>query len=651
MTLVPTATPRASHATPTAQPPVDRSVLIHAIELQNQGQDAAAEQLLLRFLNQSPSDPVALYSIAVIWLRRQDNAAALALLERAVQSAAQFAPLWFAHATALVNAGRRDEALQSYQRAIDLQPDFADALINSGVLLRDLQQHVAALTRFQQVLALQPDNVLALSNAATLMTEFKRGEEAIALLERLVQLAPQHDYALGMLCHEKLQGCDWRGIEALSRQVIDGVHAGWRSSKSLGLMAISDSAEAHQRCARLFAQQRYPIHPAPLWTGQRYRHDRIRVAYVSPDLREHPVGHLMAGIFERHDRTRFETIGVSLGVDDGSRLRERMTRAFDQFLDARQMTSAQIAAWLREREVDIVIDLAGYTADSRADIFTRRPAPVQVNFLGYPGTMGLSCMDYILADRHVIPPEHWRFYDERVVYLPDAYLPPASNLQIAETTPSRADCGLPPTGVVFCSFNHDYKILPAVFAVWMRLLLQVPGSVLWLMSRSERSQRNLRASAQAAGIDPDRLVFAQRVPRVEDHLARYRVADLFLDTHPYNAHSTAADALLAGLPVLTCSGQSFPSRVAGSLLQAAGLPELVTHTVADYEQLALTLAHDPARLVALKARLMERQRDSALFDVDAFTRHLETAYLAMWRQAQLGGARDALSAPAAATSA
>lgn len=646
MTKVPTATSRASAPAPTL--PVDRSVLIRAIELQNQGHVAPAEQLLLHYLTQAPTDPVAIYSLAVIWLRMPNPAPALDLLERAVNAGTDFAPLWFAHATVLVKVGRRDDALRSYQRAIDLKPDYADAMINSGVLLRDLQQHVAALTRFQQVLALQPDNVIALANAATLMTEFKRGEEAVAMLERLVQLAPEHDYALGMLCHEKLQGCDWQGFEALSQRVIDGVRAGRRSSKSLGLMALSDSAEDHQRCARLFAQQRYPAAAAPLWTGERYRHDRIRVAYVSPDLREHPVGHLMAGIFERHDKHRFETIGLSLGVDDGSRLRERMTRAFDQFIDARQMTAVQIAALLREREIDIVVDLAGYTADSRAEIFTWRPAPVQVNFLGYPGTMGLSCMDYILADRHVVPPEHWRFYDEQVVYLPDAYLPPASNLQIAEATPSRADCGLPPAGVVFCSFNHDYKILPAVFAVWMRLLQQVPGSVLWLMSRSERSQRNLRASAQAAGIDPDRLVFAQRVPRVEDHLARYRVADLFLDTHPYNAHSTAADALLAGLPVLTCSGQSFPSRVAGSLLQAAGLPELVTHTVADYEQLALALARDPDRLAALKARLAERQRDSALFDVDAFTRHLETAYIAMWRQSQLGGARDALSAPAVA---
>lgn len=648
MTMAPTAAPRASAETSSPMPTVDRSVLVRAIELQNQGHVLPAEQLLVHYLSQIPGDPVALYSLAVIWLKRPDITPALGLLERAVTVASDFAPLWFAHATALVNVGRRDEALVSYQRAIDLKPDYVEALINSGVLLRDLQQHVVALARFQQALATQPDNVIALSNAATLLIEFKRGEDAVVLLERLLAISPNHDYAPGMLCHEKLQGCDWRGFEGLSQRVIEGIRAGQRSSKSLGLMAISDSAEDHQRSARLFAQQRYPVTAVPLWRGERYRHDRIRLAYVSPDLREHPVGHLMAGIFERHDKTHFETVAISLGIDDGSRLRERMVRSFDRFIDARTMTAPQIAALMRELEIDVAVDLAGYTADSRSDIFTHRPAPVQVNYLGYPGTLGTTCMDYILADRHVIPAEHRQHYDEQVVYLPDAYLPPASGLAIAEATPDRADCGLPATGVVFCSFNHDYKILPAVFAVWMRLLLQVPGSVLWLMSRSERSQTNLRASAQAAGVDPARLVFAQRVPRVEDHLARYRLADLFLDTHPYNAHSTAADALLAGLPVLTCSGQSFPSRVAGSLLHAAGLPELITHSIEDYERLALELARDPTRLAALKARLAEQQRGCVLFDVDGFTRHLEATYIAMWRQTQLGDARDALSCPAVA---
>ncbi|MEY8878674.1 MAG: acetylglucosamine transferase, partial [Leptothrix sp. (in: b-proteobacteria)] len=367
-----------------------------------------------------------------------------------------------------------------------------------------------------------------------------------------------------------------------------------------------------------------------------------------PDLREHPVGHLMAGVFERHDKSRFETIAISLGIDDGSRLRGRMQACFDRFIDARAMSSRQIAELMRTLEIDVAVDLAGFTSDSRSDVFGLRPAPVQVNYLGYPGTLGTTYMDYIVADRHVIPPEHQRFYDEQVVYLPDAYLPPAADVQISDRTPSRAECGLPEQGVVFCSFNHDYKISPHMFALWMRLLKRVPGSVLWLMSRAELSQRNLRRSAAEQGVAPERLIFAQRVPRVEDHLARYRQADLFLDTHPYNAHTTAADALLAGLPVLTCMGNAFPARVAGSLLHAAGLPELVTHSPDEYESLAFALATEPARLTMLRHKLAEQRSSSALFDIQAFCRHLETTYIAMWRQAQLGGARDALCSAAAA---
>ncbi|MFM2057733.1 MAG: hypothetical protein RLY71_2118 [Pseudomonadota bacterium] len=625
---------------------VDRTVLIQAIELQNQGQIDQAERLFQIYLDHHPNDPAALYSLAVILLRRPDLAAALQLLERAVQVAAGFAPLWFAHATALQSAGRRDEALQSYQRAIDLQPDYTEAFINSGVLLREMLCHAQALERFQRVLAFRPDYEMALANCATLLVEFKRGEEAMAMLERLLALNPDYDFGVGMLAYEKLHACDWRGFDVLAERVVSGLRAGRRSSKSLGLMAITDSAADHQRCAQLFSAQRYPAAPVPLWRGERYRHDRIRLAYVSPDLREHPVGHLMAGVFERHDKSRFETIAISLGIDDGSRLRGRMQACFDRFIDARAMSSRQIAELMRTLEIDVAVDLAGFTSDSRSDVFGFRPAPVQVNYLGYPGTLGTTYMDYIVADRHVIPPEQQRFYDEQVVYLPDAYLPPAADVQIAERTPSRAECGLPEQGVVFCSFNHDYKISPHMFALWMRLLRRVPGSVLWLMSRAELSQRNLRRSAAEQGVAPERLIFAQRVPRVEDHLARYRQADLFLDTHPYNAHTTAADALLAGLPVLTCMGNAFPARVAGSLLHAAGLPELVTHSPDEYEALAFALATDPARLVALRHKLAEQRGSSALFDIQSFCRHLETAYIAMWRQAQLGGARDALcSAP------
>ncbi|BDI06148.1 tetratricopeptide repeat protein [Sphaerotilus microaerophilus] len=639
---------RPSTAAPPAQadaPAVpDRAVLVRAIELQNAGQVDEAERLFRHYLDHFPLDPAALYSLAVILLRRPDTPAVLALLAPAVQQGVAFAPVWFAHGTALQNQGRREEALASYDRALALQSDYTEVLINSGVLLRELHRHGPALERFNRVLITKPNHETALANCAVLLTEFKRSEDAQRMLERLLAINPDYDYGLGLLAYERLHVCDWREADALQERIVEGVRAGRRSCKSLGLMAMSDSAADHQRCAQIFAAQRYPRSAQPLWRGDRYRHERIRLAYVSPDLREHPVGHLMAGIFERHDRRRFETIAISIGTDDGSPLRSRIQGAFDRFIDARPMASRQVAELMRELEVDVAVDLAGFTSDSRSDIFSHRPAPVQVNYLGYPGTLGTDYMDYIVADRHVIPPEHHGFYNEQVVYLPDAYLPPAVGVQIAERTPTRAECGLPEDAVVFCSFNHDYKISPHMFAVWMRLLAQVPGSVLWLMSRSELSQRHLREEAAKAGVDPARLVFAQRVPRVEDHLARYRQADLFLDTHPYNAHTTAADALLAGLPVLTWRGQAFPARVAASLLHAAGLPELVTDSLAGYEALALQLARDPARRAGLRQHLAEHSHQGqALFDTAGFTRDLEAIYVAMWRRSQLGGARDALA--------
>lgn len=622
----------------------DRTLLIRGIELQAAGQYDAAEPLFRQYLGQVPLDPAGLYSLAVTLLKRGDHPGALEVLAPAVQAGLAFAPVWFAHGTALQNLGRRDEALVAYDRALTLQPDYTEVLINSGVLLRDMHRHGQALERFNRVLITRPDHETALANCAVLLTEFKRSEDAQRMMGRLLALNPDYDYGVGLLAYERLHVCDWHDAAQLHEQVIAGVRAGKRACKSLGLMAISDSAADHQRCAQVFAAHRYPLSDRPLWTGERYRHDRIRLAYVSPDLREHPVGHLMAGIFERHDRRRFELIAVSIGTDDGSPLRSRIQGAFDRFVDARPMGSRQVAELMRDLEVDVAVDLAGFTSDSRSDIFSHRPAPVQVNYLGYPGTLGTQYMDYIVADRHVIPPEHRGFYDEQVVYLPDAYLPPAVGVAIAERTPTRAECGLPEDAVVFCSFNHDYKISPHMFALWMRLLQQVPGSVLWLMSRSELSQRHLREEAAKAGIDAARLVFAQRVPRVEDHLARYRQADLFLDTHPYNAHTTAADALLAGLPVVTYRGQSFPSRVAASLLHSAGLPELATDSLADYEALALALARDPQRRAALRRTLAERAaQGQALFDTAGFTRDLEAIYVAMWRKTQLGGAHDALA--------
>ncbi len=632
---------------PVSAPPApvpETNVLIQGLELQNAGRNAEAEAVFRGYMLLVPHDGVATYSLAVILMHSGRREEALSMLTQAVAANPGFAPLWMAYGNVLQGFGRGPEALAAYEQSLALNPQYPEALINSGVLLREAHRHVEALDRFQRVLLVKPEHETALGNCGIILTEFKRSEEAVAIFKRLLAINPRYDYGVGLLAYERLHACDWTDFEANAQQILEGIRAGQRTCKSLPLMAFNDDVEAHQRSAQLFAT-RFPASATPLWRGERYRHKKIRLAYVSPDLREHPVGHLMAGIFERHDKQRFETIAISLGPDDHSRLRGRMLASFDRFVDARTMNAREIATLMRELEVDVAVDLAGYTADSRTDIFAHRPAPVQVNYLGYPGTMGTSFMDYIIADQHVIPPEHQRFYNEKVVYLPDAYLPTDAGLKIAERTPTRAECGLPEDALVFCSFSHDYKISPPLFDVWMRLLSEVPKSVLWLMSRSEASQRNLRAEAEKRGVDGSRLVFASRVPHVEDHLARYRQADVFLDTHPYNAHTTAADALMAGLPVVTFVGGAFPARVAASLLHAMGLPELIADSPAGYEALALKLSRDEAWRLSLRQKLAENRQTHALFDTDRLCANLEAIYTAMWRETELQGAKDALTSP------
>jgi len=618
---------------PAVAPATDlQALLLQGIAQQNAGHVDAAAALFRRVLASRPDNPIALYSLAAVLMKQPLGAEALAAVEHGVRVAPDFAPLWFAHAMVMQGLGRREEALKSYDQAVKLKPDYSEALLNSGALLRDMHRHHDALLRFNELLVVNPNHEAALGNCGILLTEFKQSDRAIAMFQRLLALNPDFTYGLGLLAYERLHICDWTDFEGQAQRITDGVRAGRRVCKTLGLMALNGNASDHFLAARIFANHWLARPTRKLWHGERYGHARLRVAYLSPDLREHPVGHLMAGVFERHDKSRFETYAFSLGIDDGSRLRARMQAAFDHFIDVRGIGSQQIAELMRQHEIDIAIDLAGYTTDSRIDVFGWRPAPVQATFLGYPGTLGSDFFDFIIADRHVIPPEHEPFYSEQVARLPHCYLPTDAGIQIAERTPTRAECGLPESGAVFCSFSHDYKINPRLFAVWMRLLAQTPGSVLWLVSRNEASQGNLRREAQAAGIDPARLVFAQRVPRVEDHLARYRLADVFLDTDLYNAHTTAADALMAGLPVVTVMGQSFPSRVAGSLLHAIGLPELVTHSHAEYEALALALAHDPVRLQALKQKLAANRRTQPLFDTARFTRDFEATCLGMWNQ-------------------
>lgn len=605
------------------------SLIFQAIECQKDGKNEAASALFIQALGLDPANAHALYSLGLIRMQAGDLEGALAYALNGVQACPQFAPLWFLHGTIVQMQGQIAAALASFDKALQVQPDYVEVLLNSGALLRGQFRHREALERFNSILTNHPEHTGALANCGILLTEFKQSEAAIRMFERLTEIAPDYDYGLGLLFYERMHICDWRSFDVLSRQIIDGVRTGKRVCKSLAFMSASDQAEDHLRAARIFSSHHCPPSARTYWKGETYRHDKIRIAYVSPDFREHPVAHLITGVLEQHDKSRFETIAISLGIDDQSRLRRRLLKAFDRFIDARDLNAEQTAQLMREMEVDIAIDLGGYTSDTRTAIFSFRPAPVQVNYLGYPGSMGSDYYDYIIADRHVIPLDQQQYYSEKVAYLPNSYLPIDNSVCISERTPSREECGLPEDAFVFCSFSHDYKISPQVFEVWMRLLSRVPGSVLWLVSRGTLAQSNLRAQAQSQGVDPSRLVFASRVPLIEDHLARYRQADLFLDTNPYNAHTTAADALMAGLPVVTFTGSAFPSRVAGSLLYSAGLPELVTNSLLQYESVALLLASDAPRLAQIKLQLRQNMRNQPLFDTTAFCRNLEEVLLAL----------------------
>jgi predicted O-linked N-acetylglucosamine transferase (SPINDLY family) len=542
---------------------------------------------------------------------------------------------------ALMALNRDEQALESIEVALALDPSNAGSWNNRGCILEKSARHEEALLCFAKAIASQPRSAEALINHGSALASLKRYEDAAADFAKALAIDPERPSAQGNLVLFRMHACDWRSFARDKAETAAALRAGRPAIYPFVNLALSDSVAEQLQCARILAANDAPASPTPLWRGETYRHDRIRVAYVSADFHAHATAALMAGVFEQHDRSRFEIVAISFGKDDKSDMRGRVRRAFDHFIEVRERSDSEIASLMRQMEIDIAIDLKGYTLHHRSGIFAHRPAPVQASYLGYPGTMGAPYIDYILADRIVIPESHMPFYTEQVVYLPDSYQCNDVARPIAEPS-TRAQAGLPEAGFVFCCFNNNFKIAPEIFAIWMRLLHEVPDSVLWLLEDNPDSMRNLRREADARGVAPDRLIFAARID-ASDHLARHRLADLFLDTQPYGAHTTASDALRAGLPVLTVEGPTFAARVAASLLHAVGMPELVTPSLQTYETAALALARDTASLDALKAKLARNRATHPLFDTRRFAGNLETAYAIMWERCQRGEAPRSFS--------
>jgi predicted O-linked N-acetylglucosamine transferase (SPINDLY family) len=504
-----------------------------------------------------------------------------------------------------------------------------------------------ALACFDQVLARRPTDADALTNRGAALQRLGKHAEAALAYERVLREHPAYKYARGRVVSAKMYACDWSGLSELIEQLRADVRDDKFAANPFTLLACSPDESEQLRGARLFTADKYPPVAKPSLRPRASAHEKIRIAYVSGEFRAHATSYLIAGLLEAHDRSRFEIFGISTGSNDNSDMRRRLESAFDTFVDGSTDTDRALAEMLDRWEIDIAINLNGYFGIERTGIFALRPCPVQVNYLGFPGTMGADYIDYIIADEIVIPNGRRDLYDEQVVYLPDSYQVNDSKRAISDLTPSRADAGLPSDAFVFCCFNSNHKILPPMFDVWCRILRETGNSVLWLIEGEPAAAANLRREAAARRIAPDRLVFAPRA-KLADHLARHRLADLFLDTLPHNAHTTASDALWAGLPVLTCRGSTFAGRVAASLLRAVGMEDLVTETLDTYEALAVALARDPALLGRMKRQLSENRLRLPLFDTSRYARHLESAYAKMWEIYCRGEKPDSFSIPPAA---
>ncbi len=591
--------------------------------------EADAVSLLRRCLAKDPRNLEALFQLGMALVDAGDADAATTLLADAMRRGVFTARDLCAKGLAVYEAGADAAALVMISAAATAAPTDATLQANLGFMFCQLKLPEQGMAALQRTIALDPKHTSAYINLGNMYALARQPGAAIQQFQRAKDIEPDNVQANFYLCEERRNICDWRDLEASETALtILLEHSGARMAPFMRLATHVPPTE-HLRAARVWTrglriESRDILPPAPPAVPGR----RIRIGYLSSDLFTHATAFLAVELFERHDRSRFETFAYSFSIEDGSPMRTRLKGAFEHFVEVGQLTNLEAAQRIRADSIDILVDLKGYTRGCRTEILALRPAPVQVNYLGYPGTMGAPFIDYIIGDKVVTPLDAQPLYDERIVQLPGSYQPNDRQRVIAPETPSRAECELPDGAFVFCCFNNTYKITPALFEIWMRLLDAVPDSVLWLFEANEIARDNLQYEAGGHGIDPARIIFAPKMD-LAAHLARHRHADLFLDTQPYNAHTTASDALWAGVPIVTCPGESFAGRVAASLLHAVGLPELVTDTLADYEALALALAQDPARLAAVKAKLAAARDTAPLFDAAAYAAGIEAAYQRM----------------------
>jgi len=604
--------------------------------MQNQPIQNQAVDQLKRAIQHDPDDPGTHYELGNLLLQHGQADAAITSYRTALKLASGHPQILLQLGNAFSSKGKYPEAISYFQQSIQSDASDIAAHYNLGNALREMGQPEQAATSYRKALKLNPRDADTHNNLGNVLREMGRLDEAIASYEEALRLNPALHHARTHLLHQRQHICDWRGLEIevaeIRRLVREEPTA--RISPFAFLSMPGITAAEQRRCAENWVANRYV---SLMEEGRQMNNAfaktakaRLRIGYLSGDFRLHPLAFLTTELFELHDRAQFEIFAYSYGVDDQTSARNRLEAAFDHFVDIRPLSLHEAARRIHDDDIDILVDLTGFTQSSRTGILALRPAPIQVNWLGFPGTMGAPFADHLISDGFITPPDQSHHYSEQLIRLPDTYQP-NDRLRPVAPTPNRSACGLPEDGFVFCSFNQTFKITPHVFDLWLNLLNEKSGSVLWLLDCNPWAKANLITTAKTRGIAANRLIFAPRVS-IEQHLARQKLADLFLDTLPYNAHTTASDALWVGLPVITCAGETFSSRVAGSLLHAAALPELVTSSLDEYASRALHLATHPNELQSIRRRLEQSRDQLPLFDTTRFARHLEAAYSTMWQQ-------------------
>ena len=528
-----------------------------------------------------------------------------------------------------------EEAIKNYDLAINLNPKLAEVYNNKGNALKEIRKFEEAIKNYDLAINLNPNFAEAYFNTATALQDIKNFEKAVLYFEKALLLDKEIPFCKGYLLHAKMLCCNWSGLNELYKEIYNDVEKNRYSATPFGYQAICDDESNLQKCAQLYSSKRFPEIKNNLFSKKVSKNKKIKIGYLCGEFREQATSILMTEVWEKHNKEDFEIIAFDSGWDDKSLRRNRIINAFDKFIDISKVSDLDAAKIIYEEQIDILINLNGFFGTGKPVVFSYRPAGIQINYLGFPGTIGSKYIDYILCDQTVVPPESKKFYNEKIIYLPDSYQANDTKRNISDKKFLREELSLPKESFVFCCFNNNYKITPNMFNVWARLLKKIDNSVLWLIDGNSEATENLKKEAKIRNIDVSRLIFAKRM-KLEDHLARHKNADLFLDTLPYNAHTTASDSLWAGLPVLTCLGKAFPGRVAASLLKSLDLPELITYSENEYISKAEELALSPEKLTLIKNKLDTNKFSQPLFNTELFCRNLERAFKIIFEKYSLG---------------